>query len=212
MTENVDRRQQRGEQHREAILAAAADLVAETRSVQLSTEALAERAGVSRRTVFNHFATLEAVVTEVLARSIGEAVDALESAARRVEGDDTLDSTFARMSAVFEQTDLTPQMSFLWSVLSVDDTLPRRYGHVIDDAFHRLRDLLLATALEPGDTTDTFGRELLVTSLMNGTAFVAQRWCEETRGVVDDDSRALWTSLVVRMTDQLGRGYRHARA
>ncbi len=152
MTENVDRRQQRGEQHREAILAAAADLVAETRSVQLSTEALAERAGVSRRTVFNHFATLEAVVTEVLA------------------------------------------------------------GHVIDDAFHRLRDLLLATALEPGDTTDTFGRELLVTSLMNGTAFVAQRWCEETRGVVDDDSRALWTSLVVRMTDQLGRGYRHARA
>ncbi|MCX6405544.1 MAG: TetR/AcrR family transcriptional regulator [Propionibacteriales bacterium] len=210
MTQNADRRQQRGEQHREAILAAAADLVAETRSVQLSTEELAQRAGVSRRTVFNHFATLDEVVTEVLARSIGEAVDALESAARRVEGDDTLDGTFARMSAVFEQTDLTPQMSFLWTVLSVDDTLPRRYGHVIDDAFHRLRDLLLATAREPEDTTDTFGRALLVTSLMNGTAFVAQRWCEETRGVVDDASRALWTTLVARMTDQLGRGYRHA--
>lgn len=213
MTESVDRRTQRGTQHREAVVAAAADLLAQTRSVQLSADVLAERAGVSRRTVFNHFASLDDVVTEVIARSIGEAVDALGAAARRTEDDETLDDTFTRMAAVFEATDLTPTMAFLWSVLSVDDALPRRYGHLIDDAFHRLRDLLVSSALEQdggaGAPEDTFGLELLVTSLMNGTAFVAQRWCEQTKGVVDDDTRALWSSLVARMTDQLGRGYRH---
>jgi AcrR family transcriptional regulator len=210
---SVDRRHQRGAQHREAIVAAAADLLARTRSVQLSADVLAERAGVSRRTVFNHFPSLDDVVTEVVARSIGQAVDEIDAAVRRVAVDDTLDDTFTRMAAVFEAADLTPQMAFLWSVLSVDDALPQRYGHLIDDAFQRLRDLLVASALaqeqpDEGDQ-DTFGLELLVTSLMNGTAFVAQRWCEQTKGVVDDDTRALWFSLVARMTDQLGRGYRH---
>jgi AcrR family transcriptional regulator len=163
--------------------------------------------------VFNHFPSLDDVVTEVVARSIGQAVDEIDAAVRRVAVDDTLDDTFTRMAAVFEAADLTPQMAFLWSVLSVDDALPQRYGHLIDDAFQRLRDLLVASALaqeqpDEGDQ-DTFGLELLVTSLMNGTAFVAQRWCEQTKGVVDDDTRALWFSLVARMTDQLGRGYRH---
>lgn len=213
MEHPVDRRHQRGAQHREAIVAAAAELLAQTRSVQLSADVLAERAGVSPRTVFNHFPSLDDVVTEVVARSIGQAVDEIDAAVRRVAVDDTLDDTFTRMAAVFEAADLTPQMAFLWSVLSVDDALPQRYGHLIDDAFQRLRDLLVASALaqeQPGTPDDdTFGLELLVTSLMNGTAFVAQRWCERTKGVVDDDTRALWFSLVARMTDQLGRGYRH---
>lgn len=215
VTDLPDRRQRLRERHREAILTAAGELIRESGSVQLSTEAIAERADVARRTVFNHFASLDDVVTEVSARVIGEAVEEISAAARRVDdGEDELDGAFARMSAVFESVDLTPQLSYLWSVLGGEDTLPRRYSHLLDDAFHRLRDLLVAAAAEPGTgldgdpEDDTLGLEVLVTSLMGGIAVVAQRWCEQTGGVADDAGRALWSELVARMTDQVGRGYR----
>lgn len=195
--------------HRSAIVSAAAALIGENGSVQLNADVLAARAGVSRRSVFNHFATLDDVVTEVVAGQIGAAVDTIQEAVQRARGAERLDDAFAHLASIFRDVDLTPQLASLWSVMSVDDTLPRRYAHLIDDAFQRLSDLLLASALDRADATaaDTFALELLVTSVMAGTALAARHWCEATHGAVDDRSRALWSSLVEQVTDQLGRGY-----
>ena len=62
MTEPAtDRRAALKERSRQAIVQAAAELMDETGGTAFTVDELAERADVSRRTVFNHFASLEEI-------------------------------------------------------------------------------------------------------------------------------------------------------
>ena len=57
--------------HRRAILDAAKELISEGGAARFSVDQLAERADVSRRTVFNHFASIDDVVTTVCTEVLG---------------------------------------------------------------------------------------------------------------------------------------------
>lgn len=88
---------------RRAIVEACADLVAERRHLDFSVKEVAERAGVSLRTVYNHFAAREDLLD-----ALGEVMDQRSQAlggveARDVETRDDLLAAVKLNMAVFDQ-------------------------------------------------------------------------------------------------------------
>ncbi|WP_169923417.1 TetR/AcrR family transcriptional regulator [Paramicrobacterium agarici] len=82
MTEQTPGRRRRSEQKRAVILEAAESLFASEGFDRVSVDAIADRAGVSKRTVYDHFADKRALweraytrVADALARDVGEAID-----------------------------------------------------------------------------------------------------------------------------------------
>ncbi|MGW6228038.1 helix-turn-helix domain-containing protein, partial [Cellulosimicrobium cellulans] len=61
----TDRRAALRARHRRAIVDAAASLMEENGGARFTVDELAARADVARRTIFNHFASLDDVVVEV---------------------------------------------------------------------------------------------------------------------------------------------------
>lgn len=111
--EALDGRQSRTARSRLAICEACLDLVQEG-ALQPSADQVAERAGVSRRSIFNHFADLaelyDAVVEVGMQRCapLLETISADEPAARRVEHLVAVRSTFLEAAAPFTRA-LTAQ-------------------------------------------------------------------------------------------------------
>jgi TetR/AcrR family transcriptional regulator of autoinduction and epiphytic fitness len=61
--------------HRRAILDAATELIDRHRAARFSVDQLAERADVSRRTIFNHFTSIDEVVTTVCTETLGVVIE-----------------------------------------------------------------------------------------------------------------------------------------
>jgi TetR/AcrR family transcriptional regulator, mexCD-oprJ operon repressor len=78
MTQPADYRQATAQRNVAAILDAAEDLL--ERRARTSIAAVATRAGVSRVTVYAHFATWEAILEAVVERAVTRAVAAMEEA------------------------------------------------------------------------------------------------------------------------------------
>lgn len=192
--------------HRDAILEAANTLIRAKGSPAFSADELAEQADVARRTIFNHFASLDEVVTVASAQVLAGAVEEIRAAATATSpGDGSTAAAFTRMATVFRGLDLTPTIAYLAQVLGGHETAWRA-SHAIEDVFSRVTEIMMASSTEGADE-DSLGMELLVNSLMGGVTVIAQRWTVETNCVVDDASRTVWFDLVDRMLDKIGRGY-----
>jgi TetR/AcrR family transcriptional regulator of autoinduction and epiphytic fitness len=201
-----DRRALARARHRDAILHAANALIRAKGSPSFSADELAAQADVARRTLFNHFASLDEIVTVASAQVLADAVEDIRAAATATSpGDGSTAATFTRMATVFRQLDLTPTIAYLAKVLGGHETAWRA-SHAIEDVFSRVTEIMTASSADGADD-DSLGTELLVNSLMGGVTVVAQRWTVQTDCAVDDASRALWFDLVDRMLDQIGRGY-----
>jgi TetR/AcrR family transcriptional regulator of autoinduction and epiphytic fitness len=201
-----DRRTLARARHREAILQAANELIRVKGSPSFSADELAVQADVARRTIFNHFASLDEIVTVASAQVLADAVEEIRSAATLSSpGDGSTASTFAAMARVFAGLDLTPTIAYLAGVLGGHESAWRT-SHLIEDVFSRVTEVL-TTAAKQGNEDDALGAEILVSSLMAGVTVIAQRWSEQTGCVVNDETRTLWFGFVERMLDQVGRGY-----
>lgn len=80
LTATPDRRAELKARYRRAILDAADSLIRERGNPQFSVDELAERADVSRRTVFNHFSSLDDVIMTTCARVLSATVDEFRAA------------------------------------------------------------------------------------------------------------------------------------
>ena len=90
-----DRRAALKKRHRTAIVDAADALIRERGSARFSVDELADRADVSRRTVFNHFSSLDDVVTTACARELAVVIDTFEAQVVATPlGDGTFGSLF----------------------------------------------------------------------------------------------------------------------
>ena len=87
----------RGAATREHILENAYQLFYERGFARISMDAVAERAGVTKRTLSNHFISKDALLGEILKRQSALAVDRIRSWATQQEGtaSDLVDSIFA---------------------------------------------------------------------------------------------------------------------
>lgn len=202
-----DRRAALKAKHRQAIVDAADALIAERGAPRFSVDELAERADVSRRTVFNHFASLDDVVMTACTRVLTGAVDEFRAAtAATPVGDGTRASLFSEIIAAMQGIDLPAVVSYLWGVLGDDGSDPRSHS-LIQDVFTRVTEQLSVEMAQRSPATDPFEAEILVSSLMNGISVVARHWIERTGAVVDPSSRAVWDDLLDRMTTNVRAGY-----
>src|SRR5699024_10728557 len=107
---------------RRSILTAARELMDATGGIAFTVDELAERADVSRRTVFNHFASLDDVVAEVATEILGELADNLAAPATRSGRRGT---ALDELIGTVRGTDIVGPMAYLTRILGpVEPTAP----------------------------------------------------------------------------------------
>lgn len=202
-----DRRAALKARHRQAILDAADSLIRERGKPQFSVDELAERADVSRRTVFNHFASLDEVIMLTCTRVLSDAVDEFRDAtAATLASDGSPVSVFADIVNVVRGMDLPAVIAYLWGVLAVEDDDVRTH-RPLDYVFSRATAELAADMAGRGGDDDAFEVEILVSSLMNGVAVAAREWIMRTGASLDPSSRAAWDELFDRLILAVRNGY-----
>jgi AcrR family transcriptional regulator len=210
----LDRRAALKARHRQAILDAADALIAEQGAPRFSVDELAERADVSRRTIFNHFSGLDAVVLTLGTAAITNAVDEFQTATAAIATPAavlTRASLFDEVTLALRSIDLPAVIAYLWRVLDGDSGAPGE-PNVMQDVFSRATEHLSADAAARSSEVDDLDVELLVSSLMHGIAVVAVHWIRRTDGALDDASRAVWGELLDRLVDTVRTGYPPPRA
>jgi AcrR family transcriptional regulator len=206
-TLNLDRRAALKARHREAILSAADALIRERGKPHFSVDELAERADVARRTVFNHFASLDEIVMITCTRVLMNAVAEFRAAtAATPVGDGSRFSLFSEITSAVRGMDLPAVVSYLWGVLAQEGD-DGRSENVLQDVFTRTTEQLSQELAQRTTELDDLETEILVSSLMNGIAIVSRHWIAQTGGTVDSRSRILWNDLMDRLVATVRTGY-----
>ncbi|WP_257570740.1 TetR/AcrR family transcriptional regulator [Streptomyces sp. NP160] len=187
-----DRRAALKARHRAAIVTAARQLLDERGAAGFTTDDLAARADVSRRTVFNHFSHLEDVVVACVEGELETAIAAVEAdLAASAERPGPLDDLVATLSTPA----VTTTLSWLGRALSA----PGREAaaeRVRLRAMHRFGAGAAERLAERYPGTSPLELVLLTTTVMNGMAVVAETWLEETGGTLDEGGRRRWADLL----------------
>lgn len=204
------------QRRRQAILSATRELARTSGPGGFTVEEVAAAAGVSRRTVFNHFTTFESLLVAVCD-------DVLATVSDRVLRDvdahllqlptataDTAEALDALCSAV-RAADLPTAMTTIVSIIEDGGDRPRAQATsqaALDHVGHRL----VSRVRERVPAADVTTVELTVAFLMNGVGVVARHWIDRHGARVSPDSRRAWDDAMARLTAQLADGYRGAGA
>lgn len=204
----TDRRVALKARHRQAIVDAAAALIAETGGLRFTIDDLARRADVSRRTVFNHFASVDDIVAEVFGDVIGTLVESYERAAREAgHGDDSSATVFDELTRAVRSTDLVAPMAFLTQSLRSHDERSPVLAPVLARVFDTGRARLAAAVLAQHPHADVLDVDLLVDTFVSGVRVLHRHWDAATGAVDDAGSRRAWAGLVDRLVEHTGRGF-----
>jgi AcrR family transcriptional regulator len=204
----VDRRGALKARHRQAIVDAARRLIDARQGPRFSVDDLAAEADVSRRTVFNHFESLDDVIlaacTEILDAVVSSFRDAATAAPPREGG---LEQVFEEIVGAVRGTDLPELTAYLWGALGGSEAPAARRQRFMQVALSRVADDLAVEVLRRNRATDPLDAELLVSSLLHGVAVIARRWVEEFGGATSPAARRSWDHLMDRLVTRLRAGY-----
>lgn len=213
--ESPDGRGALREQRRAAIIDAARGLAAEHGAGGFTIDRVAARAGVSRRTVFNHFTGLDHLMVTVCEQILTEVTTNLLAGVDRgttnlpeapADGPAALDAVCQATRGV----DLPTAIVTITQVVGGADVAHERADAISRTAFElvagRLRERLQDRA--PG--LDPLDLELTLTLLTNGLNAIARRWIEDHPDLAPDvpsGARADWDRLLHRLLHRLRVGY-----
>lgn len=180
---------------RQAILNAASDLMQQRRSAEFSVDDLAAAAGVSRRMVFNHFTSLEDVVTEVAAQILGEVVDRMEERASRESGEAR--TVLEDLAATASSVHLVPTVAFLVEIFDGADVRESTRAAVLMHTAMRLFTRRMSAVMGSRHPDVAAAEmELLVAAFSGGMIELVDRWVAETAAVDTAESRKAWDGLI----------------
>ncbi|WP_235912118.1 TetR/AcrR family transcriptional regulator [Ruania zhangjianzhongii] len=202
----TDRRAALKERSRQAIVQAAAELMDSTGGTAFTVDELAERADVSRRTVFNHFASLDDVVAEVCADVLGELIQKLATpieTGRPAAGSSILDE----LAAVVRSTDLVTPMAYLTRTLGGTDPHGPWHANLLNQALTEVGNGLVAALRRRYPEADTLDLQLLASSFTGGVLVLHTHWWERTGAADDQVSRVVWAELLDHLIEQLRTGF-----
>ncbi|KQP56066.1 hypothetical protein ASF51_13160 [Agreia sp. Leaf283] len=189
--------------HREAILDAADSLILDRGQARFSVDELADRADIARRTVFNHFSSLDDVIMTSCTRTLNRAIDdflAVASVTPSSHGSRA--ALFAEVTTAIQHMDLPSLVAYFFGLLDGDDARTQN----ADSVFMRSTEgLTVELARRSG--VDEFEVAILVSTLMNGISVVARHWMIESGGTLDAASRSVWDSLLDRFIGIVRDGY-----
>jgi TetR/AcrR family transcriptional regulator of autoinduction and epiphytic fitness len=208
-----DRRAELKARTRRAIVDAASSLMDETGGVGFSVDGLAARAGVSRRTVFNHFPSLDDVVAAVGAdafATVGDALLAVEPRPAPEDGDDARRAAvLADLVGALRRADLVAPMASLTRGLGLA-------GSSVDAAVvppHQAMLLLRALSDVSEDVAADLARrhpgiapvdvDLLVAQTMSSLVVLHRHWYARTGGAADAAARRVWADLLAHLASSL---------
>jgi TetR/AcrR family transcriptional regulator of autoinduction and epiphytic fitness len=201
----IDRRAALKNRHRQAIVDAAAALMDERSGTDFTVEEIAERADVSRRTVFNHFASLDDVVVEVCSGALGTVIESLASVDL---GDGTNASTMEEMADVLRAADLVGPLAYLTRVLGLPHDQPSpRQALMTLRVFTEVSSLLSAAILLRRPGADRLALDLLVGSLAGGVGVLYHHWATETGAIDTPGSRQVWSRHLERLIQSVRDGH-----
>ncbi|WP_017593918.1 TetR/AcrR family transcriptional regulator [Nocardiopsis potens] len=195
--------------HRSAIIDAASELMGELEGAHFTVDQLAERADVSRRTVFNHFGSLDEVVLEVLGRGLETIVDGIDADLAAEPADRAAEApVFDRLAAALRGTDLVTPIVRLTRVLG-EPARAAAHGEAVlfERAFTDLSARMAAIVRRHHPEADAFTVDLMCSALVSGGLVVVRHWEEATGGVDTAESRRVWDDLLARMVSAVRTGY-----
>lgn len=209
----LDRRAALKARHRRAILDAALRLVEESEAgARFSVDELAARADVSKRTVFNHFESLDDVVLTACTEVLDVVVASFQrAAAATAAGDGSRASMFDEITQALRETDLPEVIAYMWRALGgTSGTEPNpRQQRFMQEAMSRVAGDLTAEALRRNPTADPLDAELLVAQLLHGVVVISTHWVGTWAGSTEPAARADWDRLLDRLVTGMRAGYGH---
>jgi len=202
-----DRRSRIRERSHRAILDAAAALLDAKGVAGFTVDELAERADVSRRTVFNHFASVDDLVVAVCSEVLGDVVEEFE-AQTRAPGDDAPTTVLDEVTRTLRSADLVTPIAYLTRILQTpDDEASTRQAAVLLGAFTEVSGRLSMEMQRRHPDADPLTTDLLVSSLIGGLVVLHTHWLAATGGADDARSRAVWDGLLDQLVARTRHGY-----
>ncbi|MBB4932334.1 AcrR family transcriptional regulator [Lipingzhangella halophila] len=204
-----DRREALKARHRRAILDAARALMTEIGGTNFTVDQLAERADVSRRTVFNHFPTMDDIVLEVFGEMVETIVDSFDAnLASQVTGQLGAASVFGQLAEALRAADLFTTMTEITRIFGDEGTAPTpRQAVLFERAIQGLGARLSQITLGHHPSADTFEVEVMCAALVSGALVAHRHWSEATGGVDTPESRRVWDELLGRLIALTRNGY-----
>lgn len=200
---------------RRRIVDAARELLAERDGTDFSVEEVAERAGLSRRTIFNYFGSIDDLLVEVGTEVLGGLIDDFRVAegapGGAAPGGDVRAALFAELADALRNVAQVPAMVRLTQVLGGVRSTHPRVAASVQLAIVRLVGRLAREVGARHPEADPLDVELLAASLVSGLVVLHSHWSAD-QGVVDTPhSRAAWSELLDRLVTTVGNGYLPSR-
>lgn len=208
VTLSIDRRAALKAKHRAAILQAARDLVQERGGRGFGVEDLASRADIARRTVFNHFGSLDEVLLAVCEEELSVIVDRfLDDMAKTPVGDGSRSSMFDELESAARGADLAPAIAGMYRILGDPGKDDPKAAVLTQTAFARVTDRLRDEVARRHPAADALDAALLVESLMSGIVVIAEHWLTTTGPRLDQEALDDWDALLARLVHSVRSGY-----
>lgn len=200
----IDQRSALKANRRAQILQAAAALIAE-RGTAFAVDELAERAGVARRTVFNHFGSIAGVVLALAEERIAARIAQIQATtASQPSAGDGRAALFEEIARTLVASDLAAVVTDIEGlVLGLDEA---RAQALIQQAFSRASAGLERELLQRHPDVDPLRVAILVSSLVSGITVIASRWVAGP-GRLDPAGRAEWDRLLAALIHDVRAGY-----
>ena len=200
---------------RQRIIEAATAVLTERGPAALPLDEIAERAGVSRRTVFNYFHSVEDLLVAVGADMLGGVIASLQVNApapsevpdpHEAPPEAPQEALLDELARILQSAELVAAMVRITDALGTvrSDT---RLLPLLRDAFLRIIDTLAAEARRRHPNVPGLDVDLLVSSLVAGVVTLYMHW-SGTVGVVDTPvSRQLWAGLLEHLINRMRDGF-----
>ena len=204
----TDRRAALKAKHRAAILQAARDLIDERGGRDFSVDDLAARADIARRTVFNHFASLDEVLLAVCEQELSVIIDRfLADMARTPVGDGSRASMFDELESAARGADLAPAIAGLYRILGDPGKDDPKAAVLTQTAFSRVTERLRHEVARRYPAADPLDAALLVEGLMSGIVVIAEHWLATSGPDLDQPALDAWDDLLARLVHSVRSGY-----
>ncbi|HQY95518.1 MAG TPA: TetR family transcriptional regulator [Phycicoccus sp.] len=199
MADATSLREHKKRQTRNALADAAFDIVRTQGAERLTAEAIADRAGVSRRTFFNYFPSVDAAVAQSVEQLLDQLTETLDSR----PSDEVVWDTLEAMLSGPEGSALMERIAVLGA--AGEHSAARHLAHDHVQAFVDWLAQWLTTRLGP-DTNEVYAVTLAATVAAAAEATL-RVWFRRTGGQITPKSLALHQELLVQALTLLRTGF-----
>jgi TetR/AcrR family transcriptional regulator of autoinduction and epiphytic fitness len=201
-------------ERRLAILDAARALATEHGSAGFTVDQVALRAGVSRRTVFNHFAGLDQLLVAVCEQRLAETTtELLDEVDHRIaslpEAGPGGSTVLAAVAESARGVDLPTAIASIHLVLGAPAPADARAQQISRAALEHVGGRLREHLQQRAPDVDALDLELTLALMFSGITTIADLWLEQHPDLppdVPDAARAEWDRLLDRLLDHLRLG------